>query len=203
MIKETHKYLNLLVIVLVAVVLHGCSKDDNNTNNEKDQEEQAATSGDFFMKFKLNGNEVEYSDFTSATINAKNMEDGSYSLLLIGIHQNAPSIASSNISIGLSSIFDNSNEKFKEGTYTNPGIYETYLDDDGLPIHPYPFMLITLSTPSSPTVAHLALSATVTLSSITDNEVSGTFSAEFSTGSDIHTVTDIITDGRFKLEREN
>ena len=49
-------------------------------------------------------------------------------------------------------------------------------------------------------MAHLALSATITIENINDKGVSGNFSAELSTGTDTQTVTDVITDGKFNLK---
>ena len=191
---KIHNYQYLLLFALFTLGFNSCSKDDNYKNSE----EEAAAKGDNFIKFKLNEKEVDYSDAIAASRKSNEIEYRT--IVMNGVHKNGPSTASSTISISLGVLSDDKTEKIEIGTYTNPGIYKTFLNQEGMPTNEYPFILISLTAPSEPTVAHLALSATIIITDINDKGASGTFSANLSTGTNTKDVTDVITDGEFKVK---
>lgn len=182
------KYLYSLIVLSLLILLAGCQSDTNENENIGE------TGDDYYLRFKLNGELVDYSHSNEAQINIYGNTANTYSAVLIGTKEVEPFMFST-ISI---SLVLRDGEIINEETYINPDIYNN-IDENGLPI--YPSMSLSLNFP--PSQVHLGISAIITFDTISDNEISGTFSSELGTGTNVDNVTNTITDGEFKLELTN
>jgi hypothetical protein len=154
-------------------------------NNQKEP------NGDYFMKFKINDEPVNYNHVLKTNIN-QNPNDPS-NALFYGMKSNG-AFTYSSISI---TIVPLDNAQIEERTYTNPVVYKNY-DSSGLPI--YPLMHISLQLSASE--IYFATSATITITSLESDYATGTFSAELVNAYDLDTVTHVISSGEFKIKRE-
>jgi hypothetical protein len=152
---------------------------------------QNEPNGDYFMKFKINDEPVNYNHVLKTNINQN--PKGPSNALFYGMKSNG-AFTYSSISLTVIPLNDT---QIGKTTYTNPTIYKNY-DRSGLPIHP----LMHISLQLSASQIYLATSATISITSLQNDYITGTFSAELVNAYDLDTVTHVISNGEFKIKRE-